>query len=669
MKNGVRYCYTKGQFKGNKWYSYYERSLSCMKGGFYDNALMDLERAIQLSDKDQWWLFMYGMHYMDYFPHREKGIVHFLKSFESPDPETELMHAKLELELSLDQEPSDRASYYLNLVRQHEIEINSKKSIPEISISIGSGIIINDTLWTKSMPVTIKGTIKDINYISEVTIQGETIYQDYSEQNIIVNHPLFLPQGFHCIEIKASNLRGKVRKIKLDIYVDRSGPLINITSFDENNYIKGYVSDYSQQISLYLIEDDIQRPLSLNDHQFSAAFSHKAEDLTVYAVDSLGNETKMIIRTSQNLMNKSDLNRMIASRDQTITSDSNYSTKKHEFTNSILIYGWPNKQIVYEKLIEIDGHIVSFNSLIKLSIQVKHQNKCIQNIDLLTKDNLPVKRLSFNQSLLLKENENIVKILGVDSYNRLISKKFHVISKMPDAFSRKQRLTVMMYPFDYEEWIDKTSLFHSLFSESFFRLFGPLSKKRRAVFQYEFSKSLANQNRFQIKIHDWLKEYYKVEKNDFNHIGSSQKTHALIIGDTSKYYDGVEIVARLVDLRSTKIFSTIDAFYSYDQSFDIFQMAAKLSQKFHNSFPILKGDVTIADGGQIYSSILKGNIISGWPVIIYQDSPPISNPVTGKFLGANKPVITDGFIYNDSSIKVRNKHVLFSINKARICTR
>jgi len=669
IKDGVRYCYTKDQFKGNKWFSYYERSLSCIKGGFYDNALMDLENAIQFSDKDQWWLFMYGMHYMDYFPHREKGIVHYLRSFEMPDPETELMLARVELELSIEQEPSDRASYYLNLVRKQEIELSEKKSTPEINVKIVSGLVSNDYIWTNNMPVTIEGTISDINYISEISIQGNQVYLDYSKQKNIINHPLVLPEGSHKIEIKAKNLKGHTEIEELNVLVDRSGPSINIFSFDENNHIKGFVSDVSPTISLFLIEDNIQRPVSLKDDQFSARFSHDSENLIVLAVDWLGNETRLFLKSSQN--NRRIFTQLIASRDAMISSDSGASTIKTEKVNSIFLSGWSNNQVVYEKMIDIDGHVISLDRIETLSIQVKHQNKSIQYNDLLTRKNLPIKQFSFNQSIQLEENENLVIISGSDSRNRLFSKQLIVVCQTPDAFSYHERLAVVMYPFDYAEWIQKPALFGSLFPESFFRLLGPLSETKRATFQYEFSKCLTQQKRFQIKFHNWLTDYYKSLDglNSFSHLRSFQKSHAFIIGDTNKYIDGVEIVSRLVDLRTTRIFKTLDVFVSSDQKIDMFQMAVKLSNKYHQTFPILEGDVIIGDNNKIYSAILKDNIISDWPVIIYQNSLPIQNPVTGKFLGANKTVTTDGYMQEDTSIKVRNKRAVIKINKGRVCTR
>jgi tetratricopeptide (TPR) repeat protein len=67
-----------GTFRG-KWWNYYERALESAEKGDWDAALSDLNAAIDKRDKDQRNARTYGMHFVDYFPHRELGIAYFNK--------------------------------------------------------------------------------------------------------------------------------------------------------------------------------------------------------------------------------------------------------------------------------------------------------------------------------------------------------------------------------------------------------------------------------------------------------------------------------------------------------------------------------------------------------------------------------------------------------------
>ena len=58
-----------GTFRG-RWYNYYDRGLAYSATGDWDNALHDLKKAAAKRDRDQRMARTYGMHFIDYFPHR-----------------------------------------------------------------------------------------------------------------------------------------------------------------------------------------------------------------------------------------------------------------------------------------------------------------------------------------------------------------------------------------------------------------------------------------------------------------------------------------------------------------------------------------------------------------------------------------------------------------------
>ena len=72
-KDNTPYCTLNGAFRG-KWYDYYKVGLSCMEGYCYDKAIESFQHAINKRHADQYLARSYGMHFIDYFPHRESGI-------------------------------------------------------------------------------------------------------------------------------------------------------------------------------------------------------------------------------------------------------------------------------------------------------------------------------------------------------------------------------------------------------------------------------------------------------------------------------------------------------------------------------------------------------------------------------------------------------------------
>ena len=74
-RDGNTYGQVRGTFR-HKWWDYYERGLSFADGRFFEEAARDYKSAIDGRKKDQRMARTYGMHFVDYFPTRELGIVY-----------------------------------------------------------------------------------------------------------------------------------------------------------------------------------------------------------------------------------------------------------------------------------------------------------------------------------------------------------------------------------------------------------------------------------------------------------------------------------------------------------------------------------------------------------------------------------------------------------------
>ena len=136
VKEGKQYGKVKGPFR-HRWWNHYERGLSYADGEFYKEAEADLREALRQRDKDQRMARTYGMHFIDYFPHRELGIVYYQLGDLGP--------AKEELDLSLRQFPSAKARFYLDRVRKALIEQKALKiSPPRLTLDFKTQVV-----WTR----------------------------------------------------------------------------------------------------------------------------------------------------------------------------------------------------------------------------------------------------------------------------------------------------------------------------------------------------------------------------------------------------------------------------------------------------------------------------------------------------------------------------------------
>jgi hypothetical protein len=90
---------------GGEWYKLYEDGLEAMENTEYKKASELFIEAIQGNADDDDNVRTYGMHSIEYYPHRELGICLYLMG--------DMNGARQELQISMKMEPSERAKEYL----------------------------------------------------------------------------------------------------------------------------------------------------------------------------------------------------------------------------------------------------------------------------------------------------------------------------------------------------------------------------------------------------------------------------------------------------------------------------------------------------------------------------------------------------------------------------
>ncbi len=637
MKNGKEYGVVSGNFT-NQWYDYYERAFSYMDGEFYSEALSDLNIAIKKKPAEKRWANTYGMHFMDYFPHRKTGIIHYsLGNYDA---------AKTELEVSIEQEPSAKARFYLDEVRkQIMLRERKDKSKPHL--------ILEYPRLTKDDPVTISGIAKDERFVSEIILSGKKIFIEASEQHVAFKKDLPLAQGRHEITIIARNLLEGEEKHAIVIHVDRSGPVIIIKKFDPGIEIQGYLYDESE-IQSFSINGD-QKDIPVKDEVFKISLKPGVRSVALKASDKLGNETRANVISDMMTENRFLL---LATAEPGLQSLSNSVDEP-----GIMLKGWPEIETVFRKSVDIEGQVKGKSNISELTIQVKSESREYPAVNKMQGKAGPI--ISFNQSVRLDKGKNTIIIRAKDEAGNKIIRKIFIIRRIARVFQLKYRYIVKICPFDNTEWKRNLGFFQRVLIPVFSNRSHFMEPEKLAWFQHSLSGNLRNQNRFQVMEQKELQRYFDEYNLEKITVESSEQNnlmipHALLLGNTCVDRNGVEISARLINLKTFEEIATIDVYNKSGGRSALKFMAEELSEKFHITFPLANGKITNTEK-MIQAVFENGKIKQGWPIIAYREEHPRHNPETGMSLGSDTVIIGDASMGKNEVIFV-NDHK-FEIKK------
>ncbi len=214
-RDGVRYGVTRGVFRG-RWWSYYERGASYLAGQFHEEAQADFERALQGYTRDTWRARTYGLHFVEYFPNRELGVVYYQTG--------NLELAEQFLRRSLDAVDTERAHYYLDLVTRARIQDGTVQDTvaPAVSVDTPMGALVA----TREMQLEI--TAQDDVGVNRVTVNGRPLYQRGSPGQLAFSEEVILTEGAQTLQLEALDLADKKFAQDVQVTVDLTGPTVGV---------------------------------------------------------------------------------------------------------------------------------------------------------------------------------------------------------------------------------------------------------------------------------------------------------------------------------------------------------------------------------------------------------------------------------------------------------
>jgi tetratricopeptide (TPR) repeat protein/TolB-like protein len=614
LKDGKEYGKVGGAFR-HRWWNYYERGLSYADGGFYDEALSDFREAISQRDEDQRRARTYGMHFIDYFPHRELGVVFYRLG--------DLPEAERELELSLSQFPSAKARFYLDRVRKALIE----QKAPEVTAPRLILDLTGDEVWTREDPVVLSGTAEDEQYVAGVKIGAVPIFMEGSEKRVSFRESLALSQGRHFIEIEAWNLLGKATRRQLVIRVDREGPLITLDqlSLDETTagreiVVSGFLYDEATISDLMVneLEIPIQKGIEVN---FTKRLAVGTDQLDLVARDRLGNQTSARISLSdlRSALRKPHSvfhNPVRLACADPVTCGALMAAlfgSRDTRAPGIQLKGWTDSQTVYLPKVYIEGQVGDESGIESLTI-----------------NSVPILRrkgqsIFFSHVAELREGENSIIIEARDEAGNLSNKTISITRRIPKALQLTERLSVSVNPFEQRGAVSGASL----------------------SFQDNLIDALVEQNRFRVVERDKLDLILREQKLSRSNLidrrtalklGRLVAAQSIIAGSIIETRSGIEIVARMIDTETSEILATVDVYDEVKDLQAMISLTEGMAIKFHREFPLLGGLVIRRRGKQIFTDLGQDKVKLQRKLIVYREK-PLKHPATGKVLGADNEII------------------------------
>ncbi|KPA11361.1 conserved hypothetical protein, secreted [Candidatus Magnetomorum sp. HK-1] len=583
----------------HQWYHYYARGLSFAEGHFFSDACSDLQTAIHKRTKDQRNARTYGFHYMDYFPHRELGIIYYRQK--------KIKLAINQLKLSLSSEKSARAEFYLDLARKDLIQSDKLDHHPP-NIVITSP---KHTDFRNTPDLTIQGYVTDDTFVKKIDIEKRPVRMDLSQKKKTFTMNFSLKPGQNEILIQAEDISGKISHVSLNITLDRIPPLIAVDQlfekealnkivisaniFDSNGLERFVIDEYAQNANgLQQIKISKTLPLKPNQKQIHIQVYDKAGNCT-QAFIPIKDHTKAIF---SNQLLAGDFMTDDSRKSILLSQQSTDNIGNRDSIFPVINLRFPReKKVTFLDFMYLEGSVQDNDEVSHLSVNGKNL--------------LPFagKKIFFNHIIPLKKGKNVINLSAMDPSGNSTGRTLKVTRQVPGVEQHEARLKIAIANFERDisaTILSKCKNFENL-------LYIEMKKKQRFTLIHPEKLNVKKR-----RINDQEKE--KIDEKSALLTAKTLHADYVMFGKITENQDNMTIYIRLVD---TELPDTIEdiAVGVYTENVDrdqLFVLAQGLNFKLADELPLLKGLITRIMGDEILVDIgRKDNIKKGMKLIIY----------------------------------------------------
>ncbi|OGL40915.1 MAG: hypothetical protein A2043_04620 [Candidatus Schekmanbacteria bacterium GWA2_38_9] len=611
VKDGKQYGTTEGTFR-NRWWNYYDRGNSFADGEFFEEAIADYRNSIKQRDEDQRRARTYGMHFIDYFPHRELGIS-YLNAGKIED-------AIKELEASLSSVETAKAKYFLNKARQKFL-LEKKTDLKPPSVTIASE---KNNLITNEFSVDLEGTAEDDFYVSGITINEKPLRIELAEKRIAFKEKIPLGRGINQITIKAFDLTGKSSEKIVDIRADREGPMVDIESLQ----ITETQGKLKAGILAYAYDDSEISSFMINGKE---VLKERGKEVKIsHEVDISGRNEKLIFEARDIIGNTTsgDLNQ------ESLSEMTHYPQYAHKGNKLLALNpSFPAIKLkdldfiknVFLDRLYIEGSASSPNNIISLAINGESILK------------RKAKNIFFNFLTPLNKGENNIVVMASDENGLKGEKRAKVKREIEKVRDIGSRMSISILSFEKK---GTPSVASDIVYDNLITSFENL--KVEGIGRFNLVE--------RAKLDEVLKEQKLsktpiVDPETAARIGKIVAAEAILIGSIVETKDSIEIYARLVNSETSSIIGAKDVFDQNKSLPGIKTMTDGLALKFNHHLPLVEGLLIKKNGKEIFADIgLNKGLKKEMKFIVFKEGEKLVHPVTGKFLGSDTEPLGEAVI-------------------------
>lgn len=619
---GKTYGETSGSFRG-KWWNYFERGSSYTEAAIEADkigdisakmkalqlAQSDLETAISLRDKDQRRARTYGMHLIDYFPHRELGIVFYLQG--------KYAEAVKELETSLSTVESAKAQFYLDKARKALIEQEGGDSTPPRILVESAPPLVN----TPSIEISF--TVEDEGFVASVAVGGEPMLISVAQKKLELKKEVLLSEGKNRVEITAYDLAGNESKDSVFVTLDSTGPEVTVEESatvpgDSHKLrVRGIVRDASKVEVIKIGEWEFALK---EDGSFDVVVPVGESGTVPFGVtDSAGNETsgefgRGDISLEQGRVRGAQFASAMPFSDW-LAGTWGFRTGAQIVQSAtpsapvIEIKGLTGKQTVYLNSFYVEGFVSDPSGV---------QSLVVGSRSLISQ---PGKRVYFNYLTRLKNGSNKLTFVAKNMRGLASQKVIEVDVEVPQVKQVGSRMSVSMLPFHLRGKRDLSQVAYD-----------------------DLLKAITVSGRFNMvdrRVIDTVVRELKLADAKLTDpvvtvkAGKLTQAEAVLIGFVYETTYSIEVYARVVDVETSAILAEKDAYLegSPVSLKDLMKLMEGLTIKINNQFPLVEGQVAGIEGRTLTAQIPpKVALPQGAKFIIFKEQ-PVLHPQTKHPLG------------------------------------
>ena len=617
-----------------KWWNYYARGRRFGEAGFCNEAINDFRDALKIRSQDQKHARSYGMHFWNYYPHRELGVCYYNLGRYS--------EAVKELEISLDTVDTSKAKFYLNKSRSAIIALSGTDKNPPLIIvdSYKNGDFVNVNKFI------LNGRVQDDYFADDIWINGEKQFVELAAKEVSFKKEIYLKLGENSISIKAGDLAGNRISNSLKLTFDAQAPVILLYDISKNSSaginmvtVSGTLMDNYGTNRFWINDKEILVKMGKKIPFKEVVDISLTETIILRAEDLAGN----IVRGEYSLIKKRKVSGKGAQRVSMISSLSYGYLPGPEpmlnvkFPELAIINNSFTVKLVAEYLFafkdkDVAGAINNETMMVKgpqlftdLKPLTVYENRYIVSIE--AHDEKGLKELTINDTVIqcesakdiyldhiifLKEGDNSVNISVKNSTGKIEKDATVIIKKKTYEFLQtNSRYAVAMMPFGRIGDISDRSDFVYLFLlKSFFK----------EPMRFNFVE------RDKLKLLELLKEQ-KISKKEFKNsesairVGKIMSAEGMLFGSIVEDDKSLNITINLVDTETTNTILTTDV-YTEDKSVkSLLLLMRGLSLKVKQRFPLLHGKVIKISRKKFFANLGKNDgLLPNMKFLVYRET-------------------------------------------------